>query len=319
MQKISITHVKHTLFSLGVLMLFLVFISISNANDSYAVTEVADGIFYHQGVQEDATEANKGEIANVGFIVGDNCIAVIDTGGSYVEGESLRKAIRKHSDLPICYVINTHVHPDHVLGNAAFKVTRATFIGSDKLPAAMAAREGFYETRFKEILGDAYDGAEFIAPSKLVSVGEPETRDLGDRKLTLIAYPTAHTDNDLVVIDNKTKTLWTGDLLFVERIPALDGSINGWLEVMQQLKAMNLNIVIPGHGPVLHDDWKTALDTEIHYFSLIREQLRGIINDMGTITQATEEVGLSEQDKWLLFEDYHKRNVTSAFTELEWE
>lgn len=289
------------------------------ASDDYVVTEVADGIFYHQGVQQDATPENKGEIANVGFIVGEECIAVVDSGGSYAEGESLLRAIRRHSDLPICYVINTHVHPDHILGNAAFKGSKTTFVGSAKLPAALTAREGFYEERFKEILGQAYEGAEFIAPTQLVSVGEPQTLDLGKRKLTLIAYPTAHTDNDLTVIDNNTQTLWTGDLLFVERIPALDGSINGWLEVMDKLQAMEFNTVIPGHGPVQHQDWKQALEAEQHYFTLVRKQLRDIIFDMGTINQATEEVGLSEKDKWLLFDDYHKRNVTAAFTELEWE
>jgi quinoprotein relay system zinc metallohydrolase 2 len=292
---------------------------ISHADNGYVVNEVSEGIFFHEGVHEDATEANQGKIANVGFIIGNDCIAVIDTGGSYLEGKSLLASIRKQSDLPICYVINTHVHPDHILGNAAFKDPQTTFVGSAKLPAAMAARSSFYETRFKEILGDAYGNAEFIAPTHLVSIGETQNIDLGGRKLTLMAFPTAHTDNDLVVLDNNTKTMWTGDLLFVERIPALDGSINGWLDAIEELKEMDIATVIPGHGPVLHQDWKAALETEKNYFILIRQQIRQIINDMGTINQATENVGVSEKDKWLLFDEYHKRNVTSAFTELEWE
>lgn len=287
--------------------------------EDYMLTEVAEGIFYHEGVHENANETNKGEIANVGFIAGDDCIAVIDTGGSYAEGKALLAAIRQNSDLPICYVINTHVHPDHVLGNAAFKDTGATFVGSAKLPAAMAARKGFYATKFKEILGVAYGKAEFIAPTKLVNIDEPLTLDLGNRKITLIAYPTAHTDNDLIIIDTKARTMWTGDLLFVERIPALDGSINGWLEAMDRLNEMEIDTVIPGHGPVLHQQWKAALNEEKQYFTLIREQIREIINDMGTITEATDMVGLCEKDNWLLFDEYHKRNVTSAFTELEWE
>lgn len=289
------------------------------ANEAYIVTEVSDGIFYHQGVHQDANENNKGAIANVGFIVGKSCIAVVDSGGSYDEGQALYDAIRAQSDLPICYVINTHVHPDHVLGNAVFKNTGATYVGSVKLPAAMAAREGFYETRFKEILGDAYGDAEFIAPTKLVEIDKPESIDLGGRLLTLIAYPTAHTDNDLVVLDNNTMTLWTGDLLFVDRIPALDGSINGWLRVMNVLKTLDVNTVIPGHGSVLQGDWKTALDKQNHYFTQIHDQVLKIINDMGTITQATEEVTPNTEEHWVLYEDYHKRNVTASYTELEWE
>jgi quinoprotein relay system zinc metallohydrolase 2 len=301
------------------LLMLSMMAQISYADNGYVVNEVSEGIFFHEGVHEDATEANQGKIANIGFIIGNDCIAVIDTGGSYLEGKSLLEAIRKHSDLPICYVINTHVHPDHILGNAAFKSPQTTFIGSAKLPAAMAARGSFYETRFKEILGEAYGDAEFIAPTQLVSVGEPQIIDLGERKLTLIAFPTAHTDNDLVVLDNNTKTMWTGDLLFVERIPALDGSINGWLDAIEELNGMYIDTVIPGHGPVLQQDWKAALENEKDYFILIRQQVREIINEIGTINQATENVGVSEKNKWLMFEEYHKRNVTSAFTELEWE
>lgn len=307
------------LFAKYGLVLLSMTAQITFADDDYLLEEVSESIFFHEGIHEDATVANQGKIANVGFIIGNDCIAVIDTGGSYLEGKYLLAAIRKQSELPICYVINTHVHPDHVMGNAVFIDPHTTFVGSAKLPAAMAARSSFYETKFREILGNAYGNAEFIEPTQLVRVGEPQIIDLGDRKLTLIAFPTAHTDNDLVVLDNNTKTMWTGDLLFVERIPALDGSINGWLDSIEQLMEMDIAIVIPGHGPFLKQDWKQALDHEKNYFTLIREQVREIINDMGTINQAIENVGMSEKNKWLMFEEYHKRNVTSAFTELEWE
>jgi quinoprotein relay system zinc metallohydrolase 2 len=311
------TYKQH--YSAWLIATLLLLSQVSCADNDYPVKQAAEGIFYHEGAQEDATPENKGEIANVGFIIGDNCVAVVDSGGSFAEGESLRAAIRSKTRLPVCYVINTHVHPDHLLGNAAFKGDKPSFVGNSKLPAALLAREGFYEERFKDILGDAYNGAEFIEPDKLVELGKPQTLDLGNRTLTLTAYPTAHTDNDLTVFDQKTQTLWTGDLLFVERTPALDGSINGWLQVMDDLEELSPKTVIPGHGPVQHENWKQALDAERQYFALIRQQIRDIIFDMGTINQATDTVGQSEKENWLLFEDYHKRNVTAAFTELEWE
>jgi quinoprotein relay system zinc metallohydrolase 2 len=301
------------------LILFVFSFTPSFADDSYTVTKVIDGIFYHQGVNEDANEDNIGAIANVGFIVGSRCVAVVDSGGSYREGIYLRREIRKHTVLPICYVINTHVHPDHLLGNAAFKDDNPTFIGNEKLPAAIAARKDFYITTFKEILGNAFTGSEFIIPTTLVHQGQPKKLDLGGRILTLKAYPTSHTDNDLTVLDNQTKTLWTGDLLFINRIPALDGSINGWLNSMHELNKMDLDFVIPGHGPAIHDNWQQALAKQIQYFSTLRKGVRHIINDMGTIDQATKKVGLNEKNKWLLFDNYHRRNITAAFTELEWE
>jgi len=303
-------------FYIGVSLLLS---SMGCSANEYSVKEVANGIFYHQGVNEEPSEANMGAIANVGFIIGERCIAVIDSGGSYLEGTYLLKAIREHSVLPICYVINTHVHPDHLFGNAVFKSDHTEFIGHEKLPAAISARESYFAKTFKETLGKAYTGTEFVFPNMTVSVGSPKIIDLGKRELTLTAYSTSHTDNDLTVLDNKTNTLWTGDLLFSGRIPVMDGSINGWIETMKTLQTMNPSTVIPGHGEATNTKWQADLAAQLHYFELIRNQIRVIINDMGTIEEATKEVGLSEKNKWELFPYYHRRNITASFVELEWE
>ncbi len=289
------------------------------ASEPYTVNEITSDNYIHQGVHQDASIENYGAIANVGFIIGEKCIAVVDSGGSYKEGELLLTALRNISPLPICYVINTHVHPDHILGNAVFKHDDTTFIGHEKLPAALAARKSYFEGVFKDILGPAFDGAEFISPSMTVKIGQPITLDLGNRPLTLTAYTTGHTDHDLTVFDIKTKTLWTGDLLFIDRIPVMDGSINGWLSIMENLKAMDINTVIPGHGTPNSQNWQQAIEKQQHYFVTLRDQIRLIINDLGTIQEASTSVGLAEKSKWELFEEYHRRNITASFVELEWE
>lgn len=287
--------------------------------DSYKVKQVAEGIFYHQGSHEQADAENLGAIANVGFIIGEQCIAVIDSGGSFQEGKLLRKVIRQHSDLPICYVINTHVHPDHVLGNAAFNTDKPEFVGHEKLPAAMASRQQHFARQFSEILGDAYEGTEFIEAKTLVKVGSSLTLELGNRPLILTAFTTAHTDHDLTVYDEKTSTLWTGDLLFVERIPALDGSINGWIDALETLVERNAAMIVPGHGTAFTGEQSEGWQDLLRYLTTIREEIRVIINDLGTIEQAIDSVGTQEAEKWKLFEEYHRRNITAAFVELEWE
>lgn len=288
------------------------------SENEYPLEQVRDGVYYHQGAHEDASEANIGAIANVGFVVGEECVAVIDSGGSYREGVLLKQALRDVTKLPVCYVINTHVHPDHILGNAAFKDENPTFVGHEKLPAALASREEHFARNFADSLGEAFAGTEFIAPEKLVSPEQPLTLDLGGRELLLQAYSTAHTDHDLTVLDKQTQTLWTGDLLFRERIPAIDGSINGWIETLQQLQAKSFNAIIPGHGPAAvgkDADW----DKLLTYLKTVREEIRTVLNDLGTIEEATVTVGLSERHKWELFDEYHRRNITAAFVELEWE
>lgn len=287
--------------------------------DDYALHPVSDGIYYHQGVHQDATAENIGAIANVGFIAGEQCVAVIDSGGSYQEGKLLRDAIRQHTTLPICYVINTHVHPDHILGNAAFKADQPKFVGHEKLPAALASREQHFVRQFSEIMGTAEGEIEFIAADTLVAPEAPLEIDLGNRPIILTAYSTAHTDHDLTVFDVNTKTLWTGDLLFVERVPALDGSINGWIEALENLTTLDADQVIPGHGTAFDAEETAGWQALLRYLTTVREGVRFIINDMGTIEEATATVGTQEAEKWKLFKEYHRRNVTAAFVELEWE
>ena len=108
----------------------------SAAAPAFAVDQVAPGIFVHAGKHLPLDAPGHDDIANIGFIVGARCVAVIDTGGSVRIGRALRAAIRQHTALPVCYVINTHVHVDHVLGNAL----RATSRSSSVMRARRGAR-----------------------------------------------------------------------------------------------------------------------------------------------------------------------------------
>jgi quinoprotein relay system zinc metallohydrolase 2 len=280
------------------------------------VQEVAPGIYVHQGEHAEATPQNEGGIANIGFIVGQDAVAVIDTGGSAAEGRRLRAAIRAVTALPIRYVINTHMHPDHVLGEAAFVEDAPAFVGHAKLPAALVARGMLYLQNQARELGAVAVGTRAILPT--LTLDSRMEIDLGGRVLRLVAHRTAHTDNDLSVYDVQTSTLWLADLLFIDRIPAIDGSLNGWLEVIAELRRMPAARVIPGHGPVVAD-WPAALDGEERYLRALRDEIRALQRRGGTMEEAVATVGRSERDKWLLFDEYNPRNVVTAFAELEWE
>ena len=286
------------------------------AQSTLPVTEVANNIYVHFGVHELPDKKNHGAIANIGFIVGDHCVAVIDTGGNPEQGRKLHQTIKGITAVPICYVINTHVHPDHVNGNAAFKKSGVKFIGHYKLARAMQSRADFYIDRAKEQLAINLSQEDIVVPD--INVRKQMQLELGNRKLILTAHPTAHTDNDLSILDEKTNTLWLSDLLFLEHIPVIDGSIRGWIKELEALKKRPFKRVIPGHGPLV-TDWPKAVLPELSYLKLLVQEIREKIKQGTYIEEAVNSVGLSEKNKWLLFDQFHKKNITSSFAELEWE
>jgi quinoprotein relay system zinc metallohydrolase 2 len=280
-----------------------------------AFVEVSRGLFVSSGRDEDASAANGGAIANVGFIIGKDSVATVDAGGSLEDGETLRAAIRARTRLPIRYVILSHVHPDHVFGASAFLEDKPEFVGHARLPNALAIRGDYYRARLESELGKGRAGA-VVAPTLLVE--GTRTLDLGGRVLTLTAHPKAHTDNDLSVVDTQTGTLLASDLLFVRRVPSLDGSLRGWLRELQVLKSIRAPRAVPGHGPA-SVDWPSSAAALERYLNTLLTETRAAIARGVMIEEAVNVVGQAERGNWALFDDYHGRNVTQAYKELEWE
>ena len=285
-------------------------------NEQFNLKEAAQGIYVHTGIHVTFEDKQHDDIANIGFIVGEKCIAVIDTGGSVDIAQKLLNKIKATSEKPVCYVINTHVHFDHVLGNVIFKSADTRFVGHTGLADAMAANLDFFINEFKSDLGEYANAEGIIAPTLLVE--DTLELDLGNRMLELRAWPTAHSHTDITVLDKKTNTLWLSDLLFIDRIPALDGSLKGWLKVIEELEKQEAQTVIPGHGPVV-SDWPEAIQAEKRYLTMLLDETRKMIAEGAFMEDAVENLGQEEKQAWLLHEQHHKRNVTKAFTELEWE
>ncbi|MEJ8850585.1 quinoprotein relay system zinc metallohydrolase 2 [Variovorax rhizosphaerae] len=284
-----------------------------------AVVEVKPGVFAHAGKLEDWAPANGGDVANLGFVVGSRCVAVIDTGGTPAIGQALKAAIDRATTLPVCYVINTHAHPDHVLGNAAFVDAykpAPRFVASARFAQALTAREPYWLNSLKRDFGLTVPRTSIVYPGN--SVDKSMDLDLGGRVLTLQAWPTAHTDNDLTVYDQRTRTLFAGDLLFVRHLPALDGNLRGWTAVMEDLRRLPVDAVVPGHGPV-STDWPGVMDAQANYLGALLRDTRAALRKHLTIQQAVDSIGIAPGTTWLLTDRFHKRNVTAAYAELEWE
>jgi len=298
-------------------LLLILFFVTRSAMAVFDVKQVAQGIYVHQGLIELPDVHNHDAIANIGFIVGKRCVAVVDSGGSPEQGRLLKQAIEKITPVPICYMINTHVHPDHIFGNSAFKsVAGIKFIGHEKLSRAMAVRGGFYIARSMEQVAIKLTGSDIIPPT--MTVKNILTLDLGGRSLVLTAHPTAHTDNDLSVFDKKTNTMWLSDLLFIGHLPVLEGSLNGWLAELNKLEKRRFDVVIPGHGPIVRN-WPDSLQAEKHYLQTLATVIRAKIKQGVYLEDVLNNFDYANKGQWQLFDDFHKKNISSAYAELEWE
>lgn len=281
-----------------------------------ALQPLAPGVFVHIGQQLALDAPGHDDIANIGFIAGTRCIAVIDTGGSVRVGRALLAAIRQRSRLPICYVINTHVHVDHVLGNAAFVHEHPKFVGHAALAAALARSRDFFLQQYPEDLDQPPSAAQIIGPD--VAVEKTLQLDLGGRRLRVRAWPLAHTDCDLTVFDDRSGTLWTGDLLFRDRLPALDGSASGWLGVLDELARLRVVRAVPGHGPIA-SDLPLALRPERRYLRALIDGVHDELARGDSMQQAIAQVAAAEQPHWLLWDSTHARNVARVYEQMEWQ
>ena len=268
---------KITFYPLFILVFLRAAIS-SETNQDFNLTEIAENNYVHLGKHVSIEDKENSDIANIGFIIGNDCVAVIDTGGSINIGMKLKNSAHKITKKPICYVINTHVHFDHILGNKAFVSKNTNFVGHKDLAEAVNQNRDFFLTPF----------------------------------------PKSHSHNDLVVIDNETRTLWSGDLIFRERIPSLTGSLKGWLETIEKIKKLDVKIVVPGHGDVA-SSLGDAIKQQENYLNLLLNKTRQAINEGKFINEAMETIDQDNQFKLILHDYQHSTNINKAYTELEWE
>ncbi|MGH8598656.1 MAG: quinoprotein relay system zinc metallohydrolase 2 [Gammaproteobacteria bacterium] len=277
---------------------------------AFNVDEIAPGVFVHRGRHAGLEDPDRGDSANIGFVIGETCVAVIDSGGSIAIGARLLAAIRARTVRPVCYVINTHGHFDHVLGNAAFSVEKPHFVGHSKLGAAIDGSREYFAEHFAVELGNPprVVGPDIVVENEL-------TLDLGERELKLKAHPIAHSDSDLTVFDVRTQTLWSGDLLFIERLPVLDGKLTGWLAWMETAAMDKVVRVIPGHGPV-SAQWPKSLDAQREYLLSLIATVKKALAAGEFLENVTAKA--NAPPGWQL-SAAHTRNLSRAYREFEWQ
>lgn len=284
------------------------------------LVEVAPGVHVRFGTSRPMEETPDGRIANLGVIVGDRGVAVIDAGVSRAEAQALHVAIRRLTDLPVAHLVLTHAHPDHALGAPVMAEAGARVWAHAALPTVLQARAEAYLA----LIARLYPPAEWIGtgiamPDRVVA--ERARIDLGGRVLSLRAWPPAHSEADLTVLDEATGTLFSGDLLFRDLTPVVEGSLRGWLDWMAGDPARGARLIVPGHGPA-SPSWAAASGPQHRLLQALAARTRDAIARGLPLSEAVPDIAGALQplgESWAGFPETVARDATVAYKELEWE
>ncbi|WP_020649770.1 quinoprotein relay system zinc metallohydrolase 1 [Solimonas variicoloris] len=230
-------------------LLALLAVGAAHAQYDYRLAPQAlgDGAYVFVGALEHFTRANGGNIVNTGYIDTPAGAVVIDSGPSRLYGEQQRALIERRSGRPVARVYITHAHPDHFFGDQAYAGVPVYALPATR--EAIAANGDALADNLYRLVGDAMRGTHAVAPGLPAGAGRIE---VGGRALQLIALA-GHTDADLAVFDERSATLYAGDLVFHRRTPTTpNADLARWLAALDRLETIPYKTLVPGHGPVLN-------------------------------------------------------------------
>ena len=273
--------------------------------------EIAPDVYILLGKTEHFSFKNGGNIVNTGFIVGDNGVIVIDSGPSKLYGEQMREVIRRVTDKPVEMVLISHFHPDHFLGSQGFPNTRIVAM-ADTVAGIRTQGELFNDAMYR-LVGPWMKGTEVIVPETLEY---QRFITVAGRKLELIEY-SGHSGSDLAIFDHQSGVLFAADLVFYQRAATTPhADVEQWLADLDKLSAIPYRVLIPGHGPVVHDD--SAIRQTRDYLQWLQaslEQQAEKGRSMAEVLQALDPPG--DIAGLAVFAQEYQRSVAHLYPRIE--
>ena len=292
------------------LLISSIFLNLFSFDFNLNAKKVAKNSYYFYGKEEYFSKENGGNIANSAFIITKNSVILIDTGTTVDYANEIKKQIAKITSNPIKYIINTHHHPDHFLGNKAFE--ESSIFATEYTMNEIKNHGEKYLSNMIGLLGDTAYSTRAYAPNKL----------LNSKKLILdnyeleIFFLDGHTKSDIVILDKNTKTLYTSDLIFNQRALATPhANLKKWISTLKKLKSLDFNVLVPGHGKVAFS--KNVIDKNIKYLEFLDQRLiLAVKNGLNTFEILSQKVP-QDIKNYSMFEEEFERSVINLYPEYE--
>lgn len=294
-------------------ILIICYLTLSFSNDfdyKLEAIKLSENSYYFYGKEEYFSKENGGDIANASFIITANSVILIDTGSSKLYSKELKKQIEKITSKPIKYIINTHHHPDHFLGNSAFS-------SSDIYAAEFTKNEieqngDLYIVNLVNLVGEAMNNTKIKAPNQVLTA---KTLNLDGYKLDIL-HLDGHTQSDIAIYDENTKILYASDLVFNKRtLTTPHANIQNWLKSLEELEKINYSILVPGHG--LASKTKEPIKENIAYLNYLDNTLKNSVKKGLDVFEILEKPIPKEFESFTMFKEEFERSVINLYPSYE--
>jgi glyoxylase-like metal-dependent hydrolase (beta-lactamase superfamily II) len=312
----TITLIKTCLITLTAPLMFALFSAQAVALQLSPV-QVAPGVYAFIGETGMRTYENEGMNANAGFIVSKAGVVVVDSGPSYQVAKAMHAAIKKITQQPVKYVINTGGQDHRWLGNGYFKEQGAQIIASRKALPDMQERGAVQLAGLKSELREKINGTQIVYPERLIE--QKESLKLDGTEVQILYFHGGHTPGDSVVWLPKSRTLFSGDHIYVDRLLGVLAFSNSkdWLASFEELEKLKPKVIIPGHGQAC-DLNKAQRDTK-DYLLLLRTHMRKAIDSGLEMQKAIDTLDQSAFRNLENFDLLKGGNASRVYLEMEAE
>lgn len=277
-------------------------------------TDLGHGVHVFLGAREEASRANRGHVANQGFIVAATGVIVIDTGLSAAFAEHMLRTIHARTARPIALVVLTWPMDEAIFGAALFQQHGAPVLAHEAAARLIAERCRLCLERRTRALGEQLmAGTRVPRPDRLFKGSQPLA--VAGRSLELIDESGAAAPGSIAVWDRESGVLFAGGMTSFGRIPETrDGALAEWIQALQRLAAVPARAVVPAHGPV---GAAADLGNMAAYLAALQSRTKQAYAAGSSLLDAPRTVAVDEYRDWTLYDSVHPRNVHHLYLELE--
>jgi glyoxylase-like metal-dependent hydrolase (beta-lactamase superfamily II) len=280
------------------------------------IQPVTDGVWALVGEKDQRSPENLANNATFGVVVTEEGVLLVDPGGSWKGAAAIHDAIRQITDAPVRYVVNTGGQDHRWLGNGYWQAQGATVIAARAAVEDQRARAEDQLAALRQFLGDAIEGTEPVFAD--IAFEDEHILEFGGLRFEIVHPGPAHTPGDAYVWLEERDTVFTGDIVYVERILGVgpQSSIADWPRAFEAVAALDPAHVVPGHGHAT--TLAEARADTYDYLTNLRARIAEHIEAGGDIIGSVE-VDQSAFAHLEQFDSLARRNAQTAFEQMEWE